>query len=143
MQIGFSVRLPGDAHSVPFVRGLCRQALEHLDVDPVASDEMLLALSEASANAVQHAAPGQDFVVEVDIDDELWRVGVVDAGAGFDAAVAAAAEQPASLLDGGSGLRLMRALVDDLDFRLDPDGRHRVTFEKHLRPGTRTPAPSV
>jgi serine/threonine-protein kinase RsbW len=142
MQIGFSVRLPGDAHSVPFVRGLCRQALEHLDVDPVASDEMLLALSEACANAVQHAAPGQDFVVEVDIDDDLWRVGVVDAGAGFDAAVAAAADQPVSLLDGGSGLRLMRALVDDLDFRLDPDGRHRVSFEKHLRPAVRT-APSA
>ena len=33
MKIEFTVRLPVDSHSVPFVRGLCRQALDHLQVD--------------------------------------------------------------------------------------------------------------
>ena len=32
MKIEFTVRLPVDSHSVPFVRGLCRKALDHLKV---------------------------------------------------------------------------------------------------------------
>jgi anti-sigma regulatory factor (Ser/Thr protein kinase) len=40
---------------------------------------------------------------------------------------------------GGEPLLLMKALVDRLDFRHDPDGRHRVTLVKQLgnRPALR------
>lgn len=141
MQIGFSVQLPGDARSVPFVRALCRQALEHLGAEPSSVDEITLALSEACANAVQHAGGRQDYQVEMRIDDDVCRIGVVDRGAGF--AVAADGNAERSIADDGSGLLLMRALVDRLDFRLDSDGRHRVTFSKQLRRAPSTPAPSA
>ena len=47
--------------------------------------------------------------------------------------------QPVDPTDGGAGLVLMRALVDELAFEHDPDGRHRVTLEKRLesRPALR------
>ena len=141
MQIGFSVRLPGDAHSVPFMRALCRQALEHLGVDRMCVDEITLALSEACANAVQHAGGREDYEVEMQIDDADCRISVIDRGAGFPATVAG--DGVRSLDDDGSGLVLMRALVDDLDFRLDPDGRHRVTLVKHLGLTPRTVTPSA
>jgi anti-sigma regulatory factor (Ser/Thr protein kinase) len=138
VQIGFSVRLPVDAHSVPFIRGLCRQALEHLQVDQLSVHEIVLALSEACANVVQHAGPHDDYEVEIDIRDDVCRISVIDSGQGFDPAQVAGSG-PRSVLDDGSGLLLMRSLVDDLDFRLDPDGRHRVTFEKHLGLASRSP----
>ena len=142
MQIAFAVRLPGDARSVPFVRGLCRQALEHLGVEGALIDEITLALSESCANAVQHAGGRQDYEVDVAIDDDDCRITVSDAGPGFDSA-AVLGDGSRSVLDDGSGLLLMRALVDELDFRLESDGRHRVTFSKHLRLAEPTAAPSA
>ena len=131
MEIGFSVRLPVDEHSLPFIRGLTRSALEHLGVAGTVVEEITLALSEACANAVRHAGPQQAYEVQVDIDDRRCRISVVDDGEGFDPEVERAAAS-GSVLEGGRGLLLMRALVDTLDFAHDPEGRHRVTFEKSL-----------
>ncbi len=137
MDISFTVRLPVDVDSVPFVRGLCRQALDHLQVDRPVVEETTLALTEACANVVQHAGEHAEYEVSVAIDDSLCRITVVDDGSGFDRAEA---EGRAGLdVDGGAGVRLMQALVDSLDFRRDAQGRHRVSLEKRLssRPALR------
>ncbi|NEK57010.1 ATP-binding protein [Geodermatophilus sabuli] len=131
MDISFTVRLPVDSTSVPFVRGLCRQALEHLQVDPPVVDEVALALTEACANVVQHAAGDVDYEVQVDIVDGTCRISVFDGGDGFDVDALPAGEER-SPLDDGRGLLLMQALVDRLSFVHEPDGRHRVTLEKRL-----------
>ena len=131
MDITFTVHLPVDTGSVPFIRGLCRQALVHLHVQEAVIDEIALALTEACANVVQHAGDHAEYEVAVAIDDRLCRISVVDTGDGFDPAEPAARDEH-SPLDEGRGLLLMQALVDRLDFRHEPDGRHRVTLEKRL-----------
>ena len=130
MNISFSVRLPVDAQSVPLARGLLRQALEHLGVVATSIEEIVLALTEACANVVQHAGEHEEYQVDVAIDDDVCRISVLDNGAGFD--VAAVPTEPGSLQDGGRGLILMRALVDRLQFKEAEDGRHRVILEKQL-----------
>ncbi len=133
VDITFTVHLPVDTDSVPFIRGLCRQALEHLRVERPVVDEIALALTEACANVVQHAGEHAEYEVEVAIDDRLCRISVVDSGEGFDPA-ALSERDDHSPLDEGRGLLLMQALVDRLDFRHESDGRHRVTLEKRLTP---------
>ena len=130
VNIQFSVRLPTDAQSVPLVRGLLRQALEYLSVVDDCVEEIVLALTEACANVVQHAGEHEEYEVDVAIDDLVCRISVLDFGEGFDAA--AAHEETRSAFDGGRGLLLMHALVDQLAFVQDADGRHRVTLEKQL-----------
>jgi len=134
MQFGFTVRLPVDATSVPFVRGLCREALGHLSVEQDVIEEIGVALSEACANVVQHAGPLEDYEVQVDIDEDRCRIRVFDDGGGFDPA-AVRATLPASLLEGGRGLLLMRALTDALHFEREPGGRHCVTLARRLSVG--------
>ena len=133
MDISFSVRLPMDAKSVPLARGLLRQALEHLGVVEATIEEVVLALTEACANVVQHAGEHVLYEVAVSIDDRLCRISVVDDGEGFDPAALPEGDERTPLED-GRGLLLMQALVDRLDFRHEPDGRHRVTLEKRLTP---------
>ena len=133
MDIAFTVHLPVDTGSVPFIRGLCRQALEHLGTERTVVCEIALALTEACANVVQHAGEHAEYEVEVAIDDRLCRISVVDGGAGFDPAALPGRDGGAPL-DEGRGLLLMQALVDRLDFRHESDGRHRVTLEKRLAP---------
>jgi serine/threonine-protein kinase RsbW len=137
VDIAFTVHLPVDTDSVPFIRGLCRQALEHLRVEPTVVDETALALTEACATVVQHAGEhaGEHSLYEVGvaIDDGTCRIRVVDNGAGFDSAALRDRDER-SPLDDGRGLLLMQALVDSLDLRNESDGRHRVTLEKRLAP---------
>ena len=131
MDISFSVRLPRDARSLPLMRGLLRQALEHLSVATPAIEEIVLALTEACANVVQHAGEHDEYQVDVAITDDTCRISVLDEGHGFDfdSAVAPAG----SPLEAGRGLVLMKALVDDLQFVRAEDGRHRVELTKRLR----------
>ena len=131
MNIDFSVRLPVDAQSLPLIRGLVRQTLQHLGVADSGVDEVLLALTEACANVIQHAEGQEEYQVDVSIDDELCVISVLDDGGGFDVD-AVTAERPSSPLDGGRGLVLMQALVDRLDFAHTEDGRHGVHLEKQL-----------
>jgi anti-sigma regulatory factor (Ser/Thr protein kinase) len=131
VNVAFRIRLPVDAQTVPLVRGLIRQALQYLGVVGSGIDEVLLALSEACANVVQHAGEHEEYEVDVTIDDHVCRITVIDDGDGFDVEAAAAA-RPGSPLDGGRGLLLMQALVDRLDFRRTEDGRHGVVLEKAL-----------
>ena len=131
MNIDFTVRLPVDAQSLPLIRGLVRQTLEHLGVLAGGIDEILLALSEACANVIQHAGDLEEYQVDVSIDDQVCVISVLDDGGGFDVE-AVTAERPESPLDGGRGLVLMNALVDRLAFVQDESGRHRVTLEKRL-----------
>ncbi|MGK5170464.1 ATP-binding protein [Geodermatophilus sp. CPCC 205761] len=130
MDIAFTVRLPVDTDSVPFVRRLCRLALEHLHVPQHVVDEIVLALTEACANVVQHAGDSAEYEVQVRLDDAVCRISVVDDGAGFDPGGRPAID--GSPLETGGGLTLMQALVDRLDFHHESDGRHRVTLEKRL-----------
>jgi anti-sigma regulatory factor (Ser/Thr protein kinase) len=130
MKIEFTVRLPVDSHSVPFARGLCRKALEHLRVPDERVAEIVLALTEACANVVQHAGQQSDYEVAVHIEDDVCRISVWDEGAGFEVPDLSRPVDPHD--EGGSGLVLMEALVDELAFERDPDGRHRVTLEKRL-----------
>jgi anti-sigma regulatory factor (Ser/Thr protein kinase) len=125
-----------DSHSVPFVRGLCRKALDHLQVGKDTTDEIVLALTEACANVVQHSGDDTDYEVAVRIDDDACRISVWDEGGGFEMPDLS---KPVDPTEGGAGLVLMRALVDELAFEQDSDGRHRVTPEKRLesRPALR------
>lgn len=131
MDIAFSVRLPRDARSLPLMRGLVRQALEHLDVTRRTIDEIVLALTEACANVIQHAGHLEEYQVDVAITDDTCQVSVLDEGQGFDFEKAGVPE--GSPLEAGRGLVLMKALVDRLQFVRAEDGRHRVVLEKRLR----------
>ena len=133
MKIEFTVRLPADAHSVPFARGLCRKALDHLRVSKETVDEIVLALTEACANVVRRGGQESDYEVAVRIDDDVCRISVWGEGSGPGVPDLSRPVDPYA--DGGAGLVLMQALVDELAFERDSDGRHRVTLEKRL--GTR------
>ena len=66
------------------MRGLLRQALQYLGVGRDRIEEIVLALTEACANVVQHAGEHEEYQVDVAIDDRMCRISVVDDGDGFD-----------------------------------------------------------
>src|SRR6202046_1559618 len=82
MEIKMVLDLPRDAVRVPVSRQVLDSCLETLGVAPDTRADIALALSEACANVVQHAGPGEEYEVQVSARDRRCTIEVVNAGSG-------------------------------------------------------------
>jgi serine/threonine-protein kinase RsbW len=104
-----------------------------LPVGPELLADLKLALTEACGNAVRHAYDTGDGLVGVEFvvaDDRLELI-VVDEGTGIGVAVeelVAASDKttPVDPADGGMGMAIILAIVDELDVREGENGRGTV-----------------
>ncbi|MFC1410985.1 ATP-binding protein [Streptacidiphilus sp. N1-12] len=91
MDIWWSLHLRREPASVPLARHILLGTMASAGVDPDISHEVGVALTEACANAVEHArhtnGAGQDsgFQVTATIEDGCLRVEITDNGPGFSA----------------------------------------------------------
>jgi serine/threonine-protein kinase RsbW len=139
MKFSSALCLPRDALSVPFARRVVRFTMAQLGVDPGCIQDMEVALTEACTNVLRHAhGEGDEYEIEIAIDDLEVSLSVKDTGHGFDhASLAEAHEQSPDLhLDiteeGGRGIMLMRALVDNVEFASAPEAGTIVHMTKAI-----------
>jgi serine/threonine-protein kinase RsbW len=116
------VCLPGEPASVPRARHLVRDLLvrKHLGDHP----GVLLAVSEACANAVMHAYPDAsgDIDLEARIDGPALHISIRDYGVGVDT--------PARHRGQGYGMLLIKALAAGVDVRdRHPGTEVTMTFD--------------
>lgn len=131
MHITLSLVLPRDESSIPVVRHICAKALAEICTEPDTVSDIEIAVTEACANVVEHSGPGDDYGVDVTIDDTKCVIRVADNGRGIGAAPHA--DDPLELTsEGGRGVRLMRALVDKVHFESRPQEGTVVCLEKEL-----------
>lgn len=132
MIIAFSLSLPRDAASVPVVRHICRDALEALGVTRACTADVELAVTEACTNVLKHTRGRRHvYEVTVEINEATCEIYVVDAGGGFDHESAGTAEADGSA-EGGRGIHLMKALVDNVSFVSKASDGTTVHLEKTL-----------
>jgi serine/threonine-protein kinase RsbW len=129
MHMSVRLNLPREADSVPAVRRLLRCALATLHVDRQSGTDLEIALTEACANVVRHAAGTDRFEVRLDVADDHCAIDVVDDGAGFDAASAGVAS-PAVETERGRGLFLIKALGENVRMQSTPRRGSLIHFEK-------------
>jgi serine/threonine-protein kinase RsbW len=139
VEIKLVLWLPRDAVSVPVSRQVLDSCLETLGVTPDTRADIALALSEACANVVLHAGPGEEYEVQVSTRDRRCVIEVVNTGDG-DGELAPTSVVGAFLADDpvpvtaehGRGLQIIDAVADNLE--LTSTGRRGTTvhFEKKL-----------
>ena len=146
MEIKMALYLPRDAASVPVTRRVLDRCLETLGVTPDTRADIALALSEACANVVLHAGPGEEYEVLVSARNGQCVIEVVNAGRGtgtvqggrgngrerLDGSALAGDLVPATA-EHGRGLKIINAVTDNL--QLTGNERHGTTvhFEKTLQ----------
>jgi serine/threonine-protein kinase RsbW len=109
-----SLQLAADPPSVGVARDACIAMLGRIGVTRRCIDELVLGVSEACANAVEHAThPGDRYEVRIDVVGEWCHVTVIDNGNGFDTQLAAY-DLPVPEQTRGRGLAIMRHVADDL-----------------------------
>jgi serine/threonine-protein kinase RsbW len=105
---------------------LCRLALTGLArrraLDPELLADLKLALTEACSNSIRHAYDDGSGTVEVryELAADRLSIEVLDEGSGFDPEAPTTAED--ELDEGGLGIAIIRALVDELEIESSGSG---------------------
>lgn len=131
MWLRLALRQPCTAATVPATRHAVDCALIAIDVADECRREVVLALSEACANAVRHAGPSANYTVTVTADDDRCVVDVADAGKGSPPA-RLVEPMPDGGAEHGRGLHIIRELMDHAEIIASPPGGLVIRMIKKL-----------
>jgi serine/threonine-protein kinase RsbW len=119
-QIELQLVLPRDARYVPVLREIADSLLRGLHAPGESVYDVTVALSEACSNVVRHATGTDEYGVALTVDPACCEIMVYDLGPGIDPArltgTAASSSEGEALDEGGRGLPLLDALMDELEF---------------------------
>ena len=117
--------LPRDVASVPVSRQVLDGCLETLGVAPDTRTDIALALTEACANVIQHAGPGDEYEVLARARNGKCVIEVVNTGDEAAGRIALNGDPVPATAEHGRGLKIIDAVVDNL--RLTGNGRQGTT----------------
>ncbi|MFD6948727.1 serine/threonine protein kinase [Nocardiopsis sp. TSRI0078] len=136
MDAVFSISLPRQAYTVSVARDVLGTLLVRGGVCRDCVDDILLAVSEACSNAVDHGGPARDYMVEADMGGRWCELRISHTGRAPDPEALTERfttdHMPLPELDAesGRGILLMRYLMDEVDFEEEP--RTTVLLRKQL-----------
>jgi serine/threonine-protein kinase RsbW len=131
MHFDVAISLPQEVASVTLVRHVVASALESFGLTSECVDDIQLALSEACANVVDHAATEDEYSVELHVDEQRCELRVRNDGEGFDV-TGLAEEMPDPTSARGRGVAIMRAVMDRVDFAHEEEEGTMVRLVKAL-----------
>lgn len=131
MQVSVRLSLPRDTASVSISRRIVRSALTALGVIEDIRFDVELALTEACANVVQHAAHSDEYEVMIGVEDATCVIDVIDSGHGYDEETLQAT-MPHPNAEEGRGLHLIRMLTENVRLDHHPKRGTIMHFEKKL-----------
>jgi serine/threonine-protein kinase RsbW len=131
VQVTVKLCLPRDTSSVSISRRVVRSALNALDVVEDIRYDVELALTEACANVVQHAAYSDEYEVTIAIEGSTCSIDVVDSGHGYDEETLQAS-MPHPNAEEGRGLHLIRMLTENVLLAHHAKRGTIMHFEKKL-----------
>jgi serine/threonine-protein kinase RsbW len=98
-----------------------------------------LAVDEACANVIEHAYGSDDtreVTVKVTIDSEQVQIQIVDTGRGFDPSTVEETnleELAIRRRSGGLGMRLIRSVMDEVQYQIVPGQKNELRMSKRLK----------
>lgn len=123
------IRLPAKPASLAVIRARLRRWLLTAAVSPAAAAELLLAVGEATSNAVEHATRDVRHDVEVEVSAQATAAGL-EVTVKDNGRWRAPPNRPGTR---GHGSKLMTALVDTITITPTPNGT-TVEMRKELHP---------
>ncbi len=135
----FTLEVPSSTENLAMIRDFVRRIGRQTGMDEQEVSNLELAVDEACANVIEHAY-GHDISKEVIIravcDNQAVRIAVIDMGQGFDAE-SLASESIESLIherkSGGLGIRLIKALMDEVSYEIRPGQKNELHMMKRLK----------
>lgn len=132
MEIMIEFSLPRDTATAPLTRQVLDSSLQNLGVSADIRADLTIALSEACANAIQHAVNSQEYEVRAYVGNSRCVIEVADNGCGFREPPPADSAPAPLTAENGRGLQIIRAFTENLQVIRGFSGGSVVRFEKAL-----------
>ncbi len=126
------LRIPSKAEWVGVARLAVAGIASRLQFSIEDIEDLKLAVAEACTNCIQHASAGESVAIICQIFTEKIVVTVEDTGGGANA-VDLAPKRLGEPKVGGLGVFLIRSLMDDVEYELNPESGTKLTMTKFLR----------
>ncbi|MBA2621264.1 MAG: ATP-binding protein [Acidobacteria bacterium] len=135
----FTLQVPSSTENLALIREFVSSTARQAGFEEKDAAMLELAVDEACANVIEHAY-GQDaskeVVVRVRLDDETLKIDIEDTGNGFDPN-SINQEELEQLVNkrktGGLGMRLMKTLMDEVRYEIEPGKKNALYMMKRLK----------
>lgn len=137
----FTLHVPSSTENLAMIRDFVASIGAKAGFDENEAARITLAVDEACANVIEHAYSSEEthvVTIRARLDHQDLVFDIIDNGRGF------AAEQIDELdieelirrrKSGGLGLRLIRAVMDEVNYQITPGEKNELHMVKHLRGG--------
>lgn len=131
MKLDVAICLPQESETVALIRGVVTSSLRSFGVTEDCVDDIRLALSEACTNVLDHVDGDDEYEVRLEVDGDACIISVKNTGDGFDAGELSG-ELPDHTSSRGRGVAIMRAVMDHVELRSEPETGTIVRLVKAL-----------
>jgi len=135
----FALHVPSSTENLALIRDFVSNIGTQAGFDDKEVARIALAVDEACANVIEHAY-GLDTTREVKIraviEEDQLSFEIVDTGRGFDPSQVQAKDVDELIKQrrsGGLGLRLIRTIMDDVQYQITPGQKNELRMVKRLK----------
>ena len=135
----FTLDVPSSTQNLALIREFVTRIAAQAGLNEVEVGQLELAVDEACANVIEHAYgddKSKQVMIRAVFDDDTLRIHVIDTGQAFDPTQV----QQQDLKDliakrrtGGLGMRLIRTLMDEVHYDIEPGRKNELRMVKKLR----------
>jgi len=135
----FTLQVPSSTENLALIREFVSSAAMQAGFDKKEIGKIELAVDEACANVIEHAYGhdlSKEVVVRAKLSDETFSIDIEDTGKGFDPQSIDQKELEKLISErktGGLGMRLMKTLMDEVRYDIEPGKKNALHMMKRLK----------
>ena len=135
------VQTPGDISYLHRIRDFIGGIVAEVGIDQQDIDNIELALDEACTNVIEHGYapddPNKEITIRMEIDTSKLVLTVIDYAEPFDILRYTPRDDndlKAEGRDGGLGIRLIKRIMDTIEYRTTADGHNELVMTRYFNP---------
>ena len=135
----FALTVPSSTENLALIREFVGSIAMQSGMDAADTGKLELAVDEACANVIEHAYGNdttKEVIIRARLDDETLSIDVEDTGRGFDPS-SVKQDELEKLVEkrktGGLGMRLMKTLMDEVRYEIEPGKKNELHMVKKLK----------
>ena len=135
----FTLQVPSSTENLAMIREFVSGVGGQAGFGESEIGKLELAVDEACANVIEHAYGhdlSKDVTVRASFDSDALRIAVIDEGQGFDPGSVTDSELEELVQQrksGGLGMRLIRTLMDEVQYEIGPGQKNELHMLKKIR----------
>lgn len=135
----FLLHVPSSTENLALIRDFVGNIGRQAGMAETELSMLELAVDEACANVIEHAYgldKTQEVIMRVTLDVDSLKIQVIDTGKGFDPSQIEQKDVKKLIAErrsGGLGMRMMKLVMDEVQYQMKPGERNELTMIKKLK----------